>query len=89
MTEQSRRETAIRQRLNAIGHEAFPDNPEVNWVVEKIEHQEGISIVEVRPDGGDVGYPRFQFVLSFPSAGSPSLKRCFCWNKGKWELLFE
>jgi len=85
----SAREPVIRQRLQAIGLESFPDDTDVTWRLLGIVDAGAFSIVEAAPEPDTVGYPRFRFVLDFPSPDTPRVVGCYCWERGgRWGLLF-
>ena len=49
------REKYIREHMDEIGRESFPDNPDVTWRVTDIAHQGELSVVEVEPQPDTVG----------------------------------
>lgn len=85
----SDRERAVREKIDGIGAEAFPDDTGITWHVRSFEHHEATSLVEVEPEPSTVGYPKFRFELGFENPQEPKLRRCFCWRDEKWELLFD
>ena len=88
MVDLSKREALIRERINEVGQESFPDDPDVDWAILKMTHHGVFSIVEVEPSPDEVGYSRFEFVLHFPSPDDLGVAGCYCWSHDRWELLF-
>ena len=84
----SAREPLIRQHLQAIGLENFPDDTEVAWRLVKIIDAGAYCIVEATSEP-TVGYDKFRFVLDFPSPTVPRTAGCYCWERRRgWSLLF-
>jgi hypothetical protein len=81
------RDQIIRERINDIGREDFPEDTGVSWDVLKIVHAGEYSFVEAEPDSPDVGYPKFIFVLQFMKSGKPFGVACYCFDKKRWSLL--
>jgi hypothetical protein len=81
------REEAIRQGIQKIGTQWFP-NDEVQWSVRRMTHHGVFSLVEAVPAPDTVGYPRFEFVLHFRRDSAFEVAGCYCWNHERWELLF-
>jgi hypothetical protein len=81
------RDQLIRERINDIGRESFPEDTGVSWDVLKIVHAGEYSFVEAEPDSPEVGYPKFIFVLKFAESGKPFEVACYCFDKKRWTLL--
>ena len=81
-------EDEIRDRLQAIAEEAFPDDVGVQWHVREITQQAGLYCVEAEPIPATVGYPRFRFVLGRAESGQFLDLGCYCLAKGAWSLLY-
>jgi len=81
------RETSIREGIDRVGRECFPDD-DVAWSVRRMTHHGVFSLVEGVPEPDSVGYPRFEFVLHFQHDGTFEVAGCYCWNHERWELLF-
>ena len=82
------RDELIWAKINDLGRESFPDDPDVVWQVRSIVHADSYSFVEATPNPATVGYPRFMFVLSFAAAAEPAVVGCYCFDRGLWSLLF-
>lgn len=82
------RENFIESNLLAWGREAFPDDPDINWPVGRIDHSGDCSYVESEPDPPEVGYPMFKFVIDFRNAGKPKVLGCYVQDSSDWSLLF-
>lgn len=82
------RDGVVRARIDAIGKESFPDNPDVHWEVLGILHRGDYSFVETEPKPSTVGYPKFKFVLWFRSDDPPVVAGCYALERGRWTLLF-
>jgi hypothetical protein len=82
------RDELIRARINDLGRNSFPDDPDVLWQVRSIVHADHYSFVEAEPSPATVGYPRFMFVLWFASGAEPVVVGCYCFERGLWSLLF-
>ena len=78
----------IRERIQAIGQDSFPDDTGVAWRVLAIEHKGEFAFVESEPVPATVGYPRFRFVLRQGATGDINVLGCYCLDGGKWSLLF-
>ncbi len=85
----SDREALIRERIQEIAEDVFPDNTDVTWEILAISHEGAYSLVESKPDPDTVGYPAFKFVVSFGSIapGSTNAAGVYCLQDGKWTLL--
>ena len=78
----------IEHALQAIGHEAFPDAPDVHWQVRDIVERGGFHCVEAGPIPPTVGYPRFRFVLRRDISGAFIDHGCYCLDGDAWQLLY-
>jgi hypothetical protein len=81
---QRARESTIREHIQEIASDAFPDD-DVQWKVRGFHHSGDYSFVEVEPVPPTVGYPKFIFVLHFDGFGHMQDCGCYCWN-GAWQL---
>jgi len=88
MADLKSRERLIRDQIDDVGRESFPDDGDVSWNIRKMTHHGVFSIVEVEPVPDTVGYPRFEFVLHFLAEESLEVVGCYCWSHERWELLF-
>lgn len=80
------REAWLRQNIQNLGQESFPEDPDVAWRVLAVTHKGAFSAAEAEAHPATVGYPKFKFVAEFTDG--PRLVGCLCWNDGKWEPLF-
>jgi len=71
-----------------IAEESFPDNKGLKWTIHGYRHQRNLTYVEVEPRPSEIGYPRFQFVVSFENFEKPVVIGCYCLDNGRWTLLF-
>jgi len=83
---QPERERIIRERIQGIGEDTFPDD-EVHWRVLSIRHVAEYSLVEAEPVPATVGDPGFAFVLHFDAGGNMQDCGCYCLDRGTWNLL--
>jgi hypothetical protein len=81
------RERIIRERINDICQESFPDDTDVSWTVLRITHESKYSFVECEPDSTEVGYPKFVLVLTFTESGKAREEGCYAFERGRWDLL--
>jgi hypothetical protein len=81
------RDGMIRARINDLGSQSFPDDPDVVWLLRRIVHYDKYTFVEAEPNSARLGYARFMFVLSFTTA-EPDVVGCYCLDNGLWRLLF-
>ena len=84
MPAKAKREAAIRERIQDIGEDTFPDD-DVDWKLLGFRHEGDYCFAEVEPD--TVGYPRFIFVLHFDGFGHMHECGCYCMADGSWTLL--
>ncbi len=80
------REGAIRERIQDIGEDTFPDD-DVDWKLLGVRHSGDYCFAEVEPEPDTVGYPRFIFVLHFDAFGHMQECGCYCMADGNWTLL--
>ncbi|MDO8547147.1 MAG: hypothetical protein Q7R68_07275 [Nitrospirales bacterium] len=78
----------IRDRLQSLAEEAFPDNTDVQWHVRGITQKAAFYCVEAEPVPATVGYPRFRFVLGRAQSGELGDHGCYCLDNGAWNLLY-
>ena len=83
----SAREQHIKENIQQIGEESFPDD-EVTWNPGKIIHEGHYSSVEAFPTPPTVGYEKFKFILGFTDESKFYVVGCYCWHKDTWSLLF-
>jgi hypothetical protein len=81
------RERIIREKINDICRESFPEDTDVSWTVLKMVHESKYSFVECEPDSPEVGYPKFVLVLTFTESGKPYEEGCYAFERKCWELL--
>ena len=81
------RDQIIREKINDIGRETFPEDTEVSWEILKIVHAGKYSFVETEPDPSTLGYPKFILVLAFTKSGKPIEVGCYCFERNQWDLL--
>ncbi|MBL7042426.1 MAG: DUF3592 domain-containing protein [Pirellulaceae bacterium] len=89
-TRRSMRETKIKQQIDAIGREAFPDSPNVVWSIREIIHkEEDVAFAEVEPNPSDpIGWTRLKFALHFGRKEKPTLAACYGFSDGLWSAVF-
>ncbi len=89
-TRRSMRETKIKQHIDDIGREAFPDSPNVVWSIREIIHkEEDVAFAEVEPKPSDpIGWTRLKFALHFASNEKPTLAACYGFSDGLWSSVF-
>lgn len=80
-------ESKIRESLQALASEAFPDN-QVAWRIEALRRKDAFYCVEARPEPDEVGYPRLRFIVGLGATGSPLDFGCYCLDQGRWLLLY-
>jgi len=78
----------VRDILQSVAEEAFPDDVGVQWHVREITQQAGFYCVEAEPVPATVGYPRFRFVLGRTQSGELGDFGCYCLDKGVRRLLY-
>lgn len=86
MPVKAKREAAVRERIQDIGEDTFPDD-EVDWKVLHIRHSGDYCFAEVEAEPATVGYPRFIFVVHFDGFGHMQECGCYCMADGQWTLL--
>jgi hypothetical protein len=86
----SMRETKIKQQIDDIGREAFPDSPNVVWSIREIVHkEEDVAFAEVEPKPSDpIGWARLKFALHFGRKEKPTLAACYGQSDGLWSSVF-
>ncbi len=82
------KDALIRENIQTIGLDSFPDDENVTWNIIKIEHKGKYSYVEAKPDPDMVGYPQFKFVIAYKGESLEAVA-CYCLEGGKWGLLFD
>ena len=89
-TRRSMRETKIKQQIDDIGREAFPDSPKVVWSIREIIHkEEDVAFAEVEPKPSDpIGWTRLKFALHFGWNEKPTLAACYGFSEGVWSSVF-
>ena len=80
------RERLIREGLQSIGEDTFPDD-QVEWGILSIRHVGEYSLAISAPSPPSVGYPQFAFVLHFGVSGPMRDCACYCFDRGTWKLL--
>ncbi len=83
----SDRDSIIRERIQELGEESFPDD-EVAWSVQTIVHKGPYSAVEAVPSPATVGYEKCRFILGFTNPDTCFVVGSYCWNGSGWSLLF-
>lgn len=78
----------IRERIQDVGLDSFPDDTAVAWRVLAIEHKGGYAFVEAEAAPATVGYPKFRFVLKPGTMKDVEVLGCYCFDRGNWSLLF-
>ena len=81
------REEIIRENIQKIGEDSFPDD-EVVWNIGEIIHKGHYSSVEAVPYPTTVGYDKFKFILGFENEQRYYVVGCYCWSDNQWLLLF-
>jgi len=81
------RNQVIRNNIQAIGEDSFPDD-EVAWNIGEIIHKGHYSSVEAIPYPLTVGYGKFKFILGFADEQKFYVAGCYCWDNNQWSLLF-
>ena len=70
----SEREVWIRQNINGIGRQAYPDDADLEWTLHSMAHNGWYSFVEAEPTSADsIGWPRLKFVLRCEAGTQPIL----------------
>ena len=82
------RDAFIRDNIQAIGLDSFPDNDDVTWSVRRVWHEGEFSMVEAEPQPPTVGYPSFRFVLHFGGSSQGVVAGCYALTNNGWSLLF-
>ena len=83
------RDGFIKDNIQAIGVDSFPDNTDVTWNIRRVWHEGDFSMVEAEPTPPTVGYPSFRFVLQFVGGASQGVVAgCYALTKAGWSLLF-
>ena len=78
----------IEQALQAIAHEAFPDDVDVRWELRDIIEKGDFCCAQAEPVPPTVGYPQFRFVLRRGPGGAFVDHGCYCLDRGAWQLLY-
>lgn len=78
----------IETALQAIGHEAFPDDGAVRWEVRGIIQRSDFLSVQAEPVPATVGYPQFRFVIRREATGAFIDHGCYCLSGDGWQLLY-
>jgi hypothetical protein len=86
---ESDRESWIRQNINHIGRDAYPDYPDVKWTFHGVVHQGGYTFVEAEPTPADpIGWPRVRFVLRCEADAQPILAGGYGLEQAGWQRIF-
>lgn len=80
-------ETFVRDHVTDIGRTAFPDNPDVQWLVHGFTHRPEFVLAEVEPQPDEVGYPRFQLGFVSIRGEAPQHIATYCLEDGEYTLL--
>ena len=81
------REAHIRNNIVAMAESAFPDDTGLEWMIHSFDHQGDLSFVEVEPKPATVGYPRFQFAVSFQDEAAPVVAATYALIDGEYKLF--
>ncbi|MBM80151.1 MAG: hypothetical protein CMJ78_06105 [Planctomycetaceae bacterium] len=81
------REKHLRENIVSIAEGEFPDETGLEWKIHAFDNQAHRTYVEVEPKPDTVGYPRFQFVLSFNDEKSPVVVATYCLDGQDYTLL--
>ena len=89
-TRRSMREAKIKQHIDGIGREAFPDSPSVVWSIREIIHkEEDVAFAEAKPNPSDpIGWTRLKFALHFGWNEKPTLAASYGFSDGVWSSIF-
>jgi hypothetical protein len=85
-THVSHRETDLATRIVQLAESVFPEDAGLKWAIQGFDHRERLTLVEVEPQGGWVGYPRFKFAVSFEGI-EPNVIATYCFERGRFVLL--
>lgn len=81
------REKLIKEHIQHIGEESFPDD-EVKWTVTEMLHKGRYCAAEAIAQPPTVGYEKFRFIIGFVDESEFYVVGCYCWHRNKWSLLF-
>jgi len=82
------RDEVIRQGIQQIGLDSFPEDTEVAWRVWAIRHEGSYSAVDADASPATVGYDKFRFVLRFQDEDRFTVVGRYCYEGGRWRPLF-
>ncbi len=84
--DEAAREKQVRERIQDIGAETFPDDA-VEWRVLSVRHDGDYTLVTAESSPASVGYPRFVFVQHFDAGGRMQDCACYVMAQDRWSLL--
>ena len=80
-------ERYVRENITRIGRTAFPDNPDVEWILHGFSHGPDLILAEVEPRPDDVGYSRFKLGFVATGSGAPAHVATYSLEEGVYVLL--
>jgi hypothetical protein len=77
----------VRETAPAEARRAFPDNPDVTWIVHSAANDGGHVAAELEPQPATVGYPRFLLIFGCGPGDAPVRYGTYARQNDAWTLL--